>query len=60
MKGTSVTILSDRDSETPHLILTLLQGSDNLSILFLSFFFFLVLFPFPDPFPVSPPFWQPI
>lgn len=59
MKGMSITILFDRDSETPHLILALLKGSDNLSILFRSFFFS-VLFPFPDPFPISPPFWQPI
>ena len=36
MKGTSITILFDRDSETPHLILALLKGSDNLSILFRS------------------------
>ena len=54
MKGTSVTILSDRDSETPHLILTLLQGSDNLSILFLSFFFSFSFISFPRPLPSLP------
>ena len=53
MKGTSVTILFDGDSETAHLILTLLRGSDNLSILFLSFFFFSFI-SFPRPLPHLP------
>lgn len=53
MKGTSITILFDRDSETPHLILALLKGSDNLSILFRSFFFFSFI-SFPRPLPHLP------